>query len=161
MSAVITVAGAMPALPALGQEIPLEEPLARELIQLEREMMVAVRDHDRDVLERVIADDFLLTSSESNGPLAPKQAYIRTAMDEKLLTVDSFRFHDFRIRVYGDVALVHSRLDWRSTFLGQPWISDFLMTDVWVRRDGRWQIVSRHASYPVSQVFVKGRDDVK
>jgi hypothetical protein len=34
----------------------------------------------------------------------------------------------------------------RATFDSRDWSGEVYLTDVWVRRDGRWQLVRRHAS---------------
>ncbi len=57
------------------------------------------------------------------------------------------QFPDLRVHVYGDAALVTSRsLRPGATFRGRDWSSENYLTDVWVRREGRWQLVRRHAS---------------
>src|SRR5262245_45947445 len=50
-------------------------------------------------------------------------------------------FLDARVQVYGDVALMTSRNLLRATFDGADWSGELYLTDVWVRRDGRWQVV--------------------
>jgi ketosteroid isomerase-like protein len=55
-------------------------------------------------------------------------------------------FLDVRVRVYGAAAVMTSRNLLRATFDGKDWSGDHALTDVWVWRDGRWQIVRRHAS---------------
>ena len=55
-------------------------------------------------------------------------------------------FLDVRVRVYGDTAVMTSRNLLRATFDGKDWSGDHALTDVWVRRDGCWQIVRRHSS---------------
>jgi ketosteroid isomerase-like protein len=46
----------------------------------------------------------------------------------------------------GDVVVAHGRVNQRATAEGREWHGTFLVTDVWVRRDGRWQLVARHGS---------------
>lgn len=131
--------------------------VVRPLIEREHAMMRAVQERDSATLDLVIGDEFTLTSSESSGQMLRKPGYITGSLDSSVLAVDSFRFHDFDIDLYGEVAVVRSRLDWESTYRGQRWSSDFLKTDVWIRRDGRWQIVTRHSSHPRSQIAVHAR----
>ncbi len=78
-----------------------------------------------------------------------KRQYIDGGLN--LVKVESFRFHDFKFRIFGDTAIVNCRIDWKSTWNGQPWNSDFLMTDVWLKqKDGSWRIVARHSTYPAN-----------
>ena len=45
-----------------------------------------------------------------------------------------------------EVAVAHGRVNQRATAEGREWHGTFLVTDVWARRDGRWQLVARHGS---------------
>ena len=127
-----------------------QEKIKSHLIKLENQMMQAVMDRDSVAMDSLIGEDFLLTSSESNGFLMPKQQYVTGSMNSEVLQVDLFRFYDFRVRVFPDrnTAIVHNRIDWKSTYRGKRWDADFLMTDVWMKRGGKWKIVARHSSYP-------------
>ena len=46
----------------------------------------------------------------------------------------------------GNTAVLVSRYRQVATFDGRDLSHDMNVTDVWVRRDGRWQIVRRHAT---------------
>jgi ketosteroid isomerase-like protein len=121
-------------------------------------MMEAFARGDKAVLERLLADDFVLTSATSAGELLTKRQYIDGGLN--LVKVESFRFHDFKIRSFGDTAIVNCRIDWKSTWNGQPWSADFLMTDVWRKhRDNHWRIVTRHSSYPASKATAPANAD--
>lgn len=60
--------------------------------------------------------------------------------------VHSYGFDDVRIDVYGEVGLMRSRYRQQATVFGKDRSGELLVTDVWVKRDGRWQIVARHSS---------------
>jgi steroid delta-isomerase-like uncharacterized protein len=60
--------------------------------------------------------------------------------------VESFAYSDVTIRSYGDVAVMQSRWRQNARLRGKDWSGEGLLTDVWVRRDGRWQVVARHSS---------------
>ena len=66
---------------------------------------------------------------------------------------ESFEYSDFRIDVFGDAAVVRSRLTQVATVDDQRWDATFMLTDVWIRRDDRWQVVARHSSSPPAKVF--------
>jgi hypothetical protein len=63
------------------------------------------------------------------------------------------------INVYGDVALMRSRWTQTATLDGKPWKGVFLLTDVWARRDHRWQTVARHAT-PIAGYSVGASPDM-
>ena len=111
-----------------------------EIIRLENEMMRAFQGHDRSTLDRIIGDQFLLTSAISNEQQIGKRHFIDGGWDQ--IRVESFRFHDFRIRFFGTTTIANCRLDWKSTWAGMQWESDFTMTDVWLRSGREWQIVT-------------------
>lgn len=119
--------------------------IEHEILQLSHDWMDAVRVQDRAAVERILADEFALTSTLPSA--FDKQKYLQ---DMAAVSVNSFRFHDSSVRVYGDVVVVRTHLSWDASFDGKPWQGDFNITDVWVRRDGRWQVVTRHSSRPIA-----------
>ena len=112
---------------------------------LERLWMDAWKNRDRTVCERILADDFLLTSAR--GVLMPKDEWLDAAMGP--FSCEEFEWEEIRVRPFGDVAIVHAKARQRASVSGQDWSGLFLLTDVWVRRDERWQIVSRHGTGPL------------
>ena len=46
---------------------------------------------------------------------------------------------DVEPRVFGDVAVVHARLEWDASVGGRDLTGDYLVTDVFTRPDGRWR----------------------
>ena len=121
-----------------------------ELIGLQNAWMDAWRRRDRDALERIIAPEFALTSARSDR-LMPREVWLETAMTRA--SAHSFEYDDFRVDVFGDAAVVRSRMSQEATVDGQPWDGTFMLTDVWIRRDGRWQVVARHSSTPPGKGF--------
>lgn len=121
-------------------------PEEREILELQRKWMQAVMSHDATALQEILADDFTLTSVHSSGELIGKAEYISSFNKVK----DSrFSFRDVIIRIYGEMAVVNSRFNQQYDGGHKDIAGDFLLTDVWVKRGGRWQAVSRHASRPV------------
>jgi len=108
----------------------------------------AARDRDVAALERVLADDFLFTSSLSSGSLQTRKQYIDFVTN--VLAIHSFSFSDFRVRRWPGAAVVHSRYHQLGTILGEKWPAEFLLTDVWIETDGVWRAVARHSSQPVA-----------
>jgi len=49
---------------------------------------------------------------------------------------------EITVRVYGDMAAVQNLSTLRGTFSGAPTDTDLRGTFVWVRRDGRWRLVT-------------------
>ena len=49
---------------------------------------------------------------------------------------------EITVRLYGDAAIVQNLSTLRGTFSGAPTDTDLRGTFVWVRRDGRWRLVT-------------------
>ena len=61
--------------------------------------------------------------------------------------IHSAEFSDVVIKVYGETAVMRSRCRQSATVFGKDRSGEMLVTDVWVKRDGRWQVVARHTSF--------------
>ena len=97
-------------------------------------------------LENIVADDFTLISSLSKGEVTNKRQYIDSTL--KLVRGDGYSFERMTVRIYGDTAVINAQFQQNATFAGHDSSGEFLLTDVWVKRNGRWQVVARHASRP-------------
>ncbi len=118
----------------------------QELVKMENEWARAWQLPDPGALENILGDDFTLTSSSSKGEITNKRQYIDSTL--KLVRGDGFSFEKLNVRIYGDTAVINAQFQQTATFAGHDWSGDFLITDVWVKRGGRWQVVARHASRP-------------
>ena len=122
---------------------------ATHIEALEHELMLAIQARDRRRLDDLIAADCNLTGSESGGARLGKRAYLAAALDPEQLTIEDYHFVDLAATVVAtDVAIVRATLDRRGWLRGQKTAGRLLLTDVWRRRVGRWQLVNRHASAP-------------
>ncbi len=119
------------------------------LIDLQNEWMEAWQRQDRERLGEILAPEFTLTSARSDR-LVDRSGWL-ALLDQ--VRNESFEYSDFVVNVFGDAAVVKSRLAQVATVGGVPWNASFMLTDVWIRRDGRWQVVTRHSSSPPSQAF--------
>ena len=67
-------------------------------------------------------------------------------------TVPAYEVHSYElssavVHDYGDAAVVLADLELGATVRGEARSGDFALTDVWVRRDGRWQVVARSSIF--------------
>ncbi|HEX6396028.1 MAG TPA: nuclear transport factor 2 family protein, partial [Steroidobacteraceae bacterium] len=70
-----------------------------------------------------------------------KAQFVAGVMDAKL-TIDPYTVEDFEIRFYGEVALLSGHTTMTGTYDGEKFTSNYRYIDIYVRRDGRWKIVS-------------------
>ena len=87
----------------------------------------------------ILADDFLCTNPD--GALVDKPQFLRQTAVPVAFT--DFDVDDLRIRVLGDVAIVHGRTRFALTD-GRRGRGQY--TDVWEKRQGRWLAVSAHVT---------------
>jgi ketosteroid isomerase-like protein len=87
----------------------------------------------------ILADDFLCTNPD--GSLVDKSQFLRqTAVP---VSFTDFDVDDLRIRVLGDVAIIHGRTGFALKD-GRRGRGQY--TDVWEKRQGRWLAVSAHVT---------------
>lgn len=94
----------------------------------------SVRESDVAWFERHLADDFV--NSNADGTLVDRAGFL--AQVARPLVVRDFRCDDVRIRVLGELAIIHAR-----TLYTKPDGSQGAgrYTDVWARRAGQWLCV--------------------
>lgn len=109
-----------------------------ELVELERTWMDAVRRKDLETLDRIVAPEYAYTASGQGR--WTRQRWMETV---SVYDIHRFAFDDVDVRAYGDTAVVLSRYRQEASVDGVPRSGDFLITDIWVRRDERWQVVAR------------------
>jgi len=105
------------------------------LLSIENEWLAG--EHDRETLRRVLADDFV--HPVSAGVFLTKDQHIEWAVQHPPPPGRHQRFDQVRARVYGDTGIVTGIV----TASGPTNSEDrTIFTDVFVRREGRWQAVS-------------------
>lgn len=99
----------------------------------------AIVRKDRVAVEANMADDF--RNIDGYGQVAGKAAFVADLMSADL-EIDPYTVEDFDVRVYGDVALLSGRTHMTGRYNGKPFTSHYRYIDVYVKRGGRWKVVS-------------------
>lgn len=115
----------------------------QELTRLETVWNDAHMRGDAAALDRLWADD--LTVAVPNMPVFTKADTIRIWRTAQM-KFQRYETSDVSIRLYGDAAVVTGRLERSRTFDNRTVDDRWRFTKVYVRRDGRWQVVAFHAS---------------
>ena len=76
-----------------------------------------------------------------NAQLVTREEFIRDVLDPAF-SMDPYTVEDWDARLFGDTALVYGRIRMSGLAEGQRWSVHFRYIDTYVRRDGRWQVVS-------------------
>ncbi len=120
------------------------ETVERELMALDQRYNDAQVTRDRTTLEELWADDYLYT--HSNGVMMNKAQDIADTMSGDM-TWTAARLDDLKVRVYGDVGIVTGRLTMEGR--AKRYASGARrFTDIFVKRDGRWQLVGGQTTLP-------------
>ena len=117
--------------------------LEETLIQIEHDWGNALLKADVAAWSRYLGDDWVLTYSD--GTLVTKPMALAD-LKEGALRIESFQLDDVKVRVYGDAAVVTGLITEKSKFRDKDTSGVRRFTDVFVKRDGRWQAVASHES---------------
>jgi ketosteroid isomerase-like protein len=115
--------------------------VAHELIELSHDLVRAVQTHDTARLDELVADEFTLQGAA--GQL-DREAFLEAAAGPYV--IDDFGYEEIDPEVYGNTAVLVSRYRQAASLDGRDLSHQMNVTDIWTRRDGRWQIVRRHAT---------------
>ena len=121
------------------REVPVRTQTDAELLaDLSDTYIRSVRDSDVGRFRELLAEDFLC--SNPDGTLVDKPQFLVQTAASKLQQLTT---EDVRIRVMGHVAVIHARTN-SLALDGQRGRGRY--TDVWEKRDGRWQAVAAHVT---------------
>jgi ketosteroid isomerase-like protein len=111
---------------------------------LEREWRDALCSKDMERLRALVHEDFVLIGTRSSGPFQMHRDEWLDAIQRR--EVDAIEVDIRDATSVGDVMIgtVHAR--WRLKYLGRVIEDCVLLTDVWVKDDGRWQAIRRHST---------------
>ena len=115
-----------------------------DVATLEGEWRDALLQKDEDALRRLIHPQYKLVGIRSTGSVA-------VDLEQWIAALRRMDIAALEVRVTDCVALdnvIIATVDaqWKVRYLGQPIDERVLLTDVWVREDGRWRVVRRHSS---------------
>lgn len=105
---------------------------------VENQLNEAFKNRDKAALDRLLADDFILTDTE--GQIRDKAYYIRGAIE--FVTVEFYSLADLATRAAGDAGVVTGRWTGKVTVNGRSTGGAFRFTDTFVKRQGRWQVLA-------------------
>jgi ketosteroid isomerase-like protein len=115
--------------------------VAHELVELSHDLARAVSEHDIDALELMLASEFTLQGAA--GQL-DREEFLAAAAGPYV--IDEFAYEEIDPEVYGNTAVLVSRYSQVARLDGRDLSHRMNVTDIWTRREGRWQIVRRHAT---------------
>ena len=115
----------------------------RELLKVNEQYDEAIMRGDGAMLEQIFADEFIYTSPKAEVLDKKQQIAALTSGGLKLTGAKS---DNVRIRTYGETAVMTGRFTARAESAGKSETIEERYTAVWVRRDGRWQLVAEQGN---------------
>jgi ketosteroid isomerase-like protein len=132
---------AVAASPAVSAESTAD--IEKALLQMERDWIESAKNKDKTKLEGILADDWTGISWDGKTYTKAESIAANLAPDSQL---DSYTLDPLKVRVFGDVGIVTGGNTEKSLFKGKETSGHYFWTDIFTKRNGRWQAVSSHTS---------------
>lgn len=116
---------------------------AETVLRLDREISVATWTADPVWFEENLAEDYVLVTP--TGAVKGKRDIVRE-LSTPGMRMEPFDTSEVQVRMYGEAAVVTGRMRQKFVLGGMQYTNDVRYTDVYVKRKGRWLLVSAHAS---------------
>ena len=100
---------------------------------------VAIIKKDRQAIEKNMADTFYQIGSD--GAAADKAQFLRNILSDDLV-IAPYTVEDFKLRIYGNTALINGTTDMHGTYQGKPFRTHYRYTDTYVKEGGVWRVVN-------------------
>ncbi len=120
-----------------------DKQVKQELLRLAEALNIGVRTHDTTALKDIIASEYQLTGPKFSQPV-PRKQWLENVNS---WSFDSATITRITLSSWGEVAVFRSLQHFYNLVVGKNkpvaksaggWV-----TDLWVKRDGRWQLVTR------------------
>jgi ketosteroid isomerase-like protein len=111
---------------------------------LEREWRDALCSKDMNRLRALVHPQFVLIGTRSTGPFMMHRDEWLDAIQRR--EVDSIELQVQDATAAGDAMVGTVQATWRVKYLGRVIEDCVLLTDVWVKEDGKWLALRRHST---------------
>lgn len=122
---------------------PSNENVEQILSRMEHDWVDATLKKDVAFVEGLLADGYV-------GIGADGRAVTRSEALEDFRTgafsADSMRIYGLKVRIFGETAIVTYGQSEKSQYKGKDTSGQTMWTDIFVKKNGKWQLVANHAS---------------
>jgi len=122
-----------------------QEDDAAKVRGLEMKWTDSYKQRKIDILASLLSDDFVITVED--GATYSKSGYITHTADTSV-QVKLAELSDLKVHLHGNAAVVTGAYHEKGSSNGQPYEYHDRLTDVWMKRDGNWQVIASHYSVP-------------
>ena len=144
MKSLLAIAALMAAtLPTLSPAKEKGGTVEQTLTRIEHELLDSLLKGDPAAFDRYLADTFTFT-----GPDGMVEDKARTIADLKSgdLKFTSSKLDDMKVQSYGSTAVVTYGSTDQGSYKGKDISGRFRWTDVFMKRNGQWKLISGHGS---------------
>lgn len=127
----------------LSQSAVAASPAQGEVLAVLHEWLDALAKNDLPRIERIMADDYRITVS--NGRILDKREDLEPLKSGKV-KFDTAEVEDVNVRMFGTAAVVTGVAKFTARVDGKPASFKERFTDVYAKRNGRWQPVASHTT---------------
>jgi len=120
------------------------DPSCNVVAELERDWRDALCRKDMKRLQALVHKDFVLIGTRSTGPFMMTRDEWLDAIQRR--EVDAIEVEVMDASAVNDVMIGTVQARWRLKYLGRVIEDCVVLTDVWVKDDGRWQAIRRHST---------------
>jgi ketosteroid isomerase-like protein len=133
---------------ALGTDkrVAAQEDDAAKVRALEMKWTDSYKQRKIDILASLLADDFVITVED--GATYSKSGYITHTADDSV-QVKIAELSDLKVHLHGNAAVVTGAYHEKGVSKGKPYEYRDRLTDVWMKKEGNWQVIASHYSVPV------------
>jgi hypothetical protein len=108
------------------------------LLTLNQKLSEAEQQGDIQTLDQLVADDYL--GVEATGGLLTKQIVLNRFSAPELV-IHSHQTSEVEVRMFENVGILIGRVTMKGLYSGEPFSGEFRYTDVYLNRNGQWQVV--------------------
>ena len=111
------------------------------ILELERRFGEAMIRNDADAIGRLLSDDWIII--DPDGGVIDRSRFL-AVIKSGALKHEAMDSEDIRVRTYSNTATVTAVTHTRTKYLGKEFTTHERATDVFVKKDERWQCVLTH-----------------
>jgi ketosteroid isomerase-like protein len=116
---------------------------AATLRALDQALLDATAPGDRATWDRALAPDAVYV--DEDGHVLDRAAFLEALEPLPRGLSGHIDIVDHGVRLHGDTALVVEKLDEHEDYHGLPLRAGYLITETWLRQEGRWRLALVHA----------------
>jgi len=129
---------------------------AKELTAREAEFSQVLLRSDWKALEQIEADDLIFTNADGS---VTHKSDDETNLRSGNVKFDSIEMRDVNVQDFGDIAVVTGQLTESGRSKSADLSGLYRFTDVWVKRDGRWQLVAGQETLVPSSKYPNSKSE--